>query len=68
MIKEKSLEIRQNFKAKMAEGVGYSPSAKIFRLASCEQAPIGLRLKCEPTFAMQNGFSHRFPAKSAATD
>ena len=26
MIKEKSLEIRQNFKAKMAEGVGFEPT------------------------------------------
>ena len=43
---------------------GIRLTAKIFRLASCEQAPIGLRLKCEPTFATQNGFSHRFPANA----
>ena len=43
---------------------GIRLTAKIFRLASCEQAPIGFRLKCEPTFATQNGFSHRFPANA----
>ena len=43
---------------------GIGLAAKIFRLASRDQALIGLRLKCEPTFAMQNGFSHRFPANA----
>ena len=43
---------------------GIRLTAKIFRLASCEQAPIGLRLKCEPTFAMQNLFSLGLPANA----
>ena len=37
---------------------GIRLTAKIFRLASLSYAPIGFRLKCEPTFAKQNGFSH----------
>ena len=40
---------------------GIRLTAKIFRLASREQALVGLRLKCEPTFAMQNLFSLGLP-------
>ena len=43
---------------------GIRLTAKIFRLASLSYAPVGFRLKCEPTFATQNGFSHRFPANA----
>ena len=36
----------------MTQSVGYSPAAKIFRRAACEQAHrAGFRLKCEPISA-----------------